>query len=147
MRDFTTFEIAGKTYGVDLRHLREVLEQLPSTPVPLAPPAIRGVINLRGDLIPVLALDEWLELGTPDATLTRRPWMAVLDLAPYYFGVLVDRVSTATFEGELEAPGQGTGKFLEGIAQTGTSTIHVLRLPSLIRHLEQGLKQENALAA
>lgn len=142
MRDFTTFDIAGKTYGVDLKHLREVLEQLPATPVPLSPPVIRGVVNLRGDLVPVLALDEWLELGTPDGVLSRRPWMAILDFAPFYFGVLVDRVNTAAFEGDLEAPPAGQGQFLEGIAQTALGEIRILRIPSLIRHLEAGLKLE-----
>ena len=97
MRTFTILEFAGKNWAVDLSHLREVIEQIPSTPVPLAPASIRGVINLRGDLVPVLALDPWLELGTSDMVISRRPWMAVLDAGRYYFGILVDLVNTVTF--------------------------------------------------
>lgn len=147
MRDLTTLDIGGKTYGVDLRHLREVVEQIPSTPIPLLPPVVRGVINLRGDLIPVLVLDEWLELGTPDGVLSRRPWMAILDFAPFYFGVLVDRVNTAAFTGEIESPPAGQGQFLEGIAKTELAEIRVLRIPSLIRHLEACLKLERIFTA
>jgi hypothetical protein len=73
--------------------------------------------------------------------------MAVLDAAPYYFGVLVDRVSKASVEGELDPPEQGLGSFLEGVAQTATGAVNVIRIPSLIRHLEQGMKHESMLAA
>jgi chemotaxis signal transduction protein len=146
MRTFTTLEFGGKNWAVDFHHLREVIEQLPSTPVPLAPSTVRGVINLRGDLVPVLALDAWLELGTSDTALARRPWMAVLDSGQYFFGVLADRVNTVSFEGELEPPPQGTGTSIEGTAETAIGTLHVLRLPSLIRHLELGLKLDRFLS-
>jgi purine-binding chemotaxis protein CheW len=146
MRTFTTLEFGGKNWAVDFHHLREVIEQLPSTPVPLAPSTVRGVINLRGDLVPVLALDSWLGIETSDTGLARRPWMAVLDVGKYYFGVLAERVNTVTFEGEIEAPPQGEGSVLEGFAETAIGTLNVLRLPSLIRHLENGLKFDRLLS-
>jgi chemotaxis signal transduction protein len=145
MRTFTILEFSGKQWAMDFSHLREVVEQLPCTPIPLASATFRGVINLRGDLVPVLALDAWLSLGTTDTALARRPWMAILDVGRNYFGILADRVNTITFEGELEDPPQGMGSFLEGIAQTTAGTLLVIRPASLIRHLEQGLKLDHLL--
>lgn len=147
MRTFTILEFAGKNWAVDLSHLREVIEQIPSTPVPLAPASIRGVINLRGDLVPVLALDAWLDLQTSDSALARRRWMAVLDVGRYYFGVLADRVNTVTFEGELDAPPPGMSNAIEGTAETAIGTIHALRIHSLLRKIEQGLTHTHLLAA
>jgi len=56
-----TFRLAGGDYGVELAHVQEVLRPLPVTRLPLAPPAIAGLINLRGRIVPVV--DTCLVLG------------------------------------------------------------------------------------
>ena len=49
-----TFRLAGDHYGVELRRVQEVLRPLPVTRVPLAPPAIAGLVNLRGRIVTVV---------------------------------------------------------------------------------------------
>ena len=49
-----TFRIAGDPYGVELPRVQEVLRPLPVTRVPLAPPAIAGLVNLRGRIVTVV---------------------------------------------------------------------------------------------
>jgi len=51
-----TFRLAGGNYGVELARVQEVLRPLPVTRLPLAPPAIAGLINLRGRIVPVVDL-------------------------------------------------------------------------------------------
>ena len=55
------FEVAGRSYAIDVSHLREVVRWQPSTPLPNAPPLIAGVLDLRDLVVPVL--DMGLALG------------------------------------------------------------------------------------
>jgi len=60
-----TFRLAGATYAVNLERVQEVLRPLPMTRLPLAPPAIVGLIHLRGRILPVV--DPRVPLGIADA--------------------------------------------------------------------------------
>lgn len=59
--DWCTFTLAGGLYGVDVDRMHEVLRPQPLTRVPLAPPAVAGLLNLRGQIVP--ALDPRIPLG------------------------------------------------------------------------------------
>lgn len=50
------FELRGRFFGVDVSHVREVVRWQPITPLPLAPPLIEGVVELRGGVVPVVDL-------------------------------------------------------------------------------------------
>lgn len=60
-----TFTVAGRLCGLDVTRVQEVLRPLPVTPLPLAPPAVRGLLNLRGRIVP--AVDLRAVLGLPAA--------------------------------------------------------------------------------
>jgi purine-binding chemotaxis protein CheW len=60
-----TFTLAGRSYGLDVTRVQEVLRPLPITRLPLAPPAVRGLLNLRGRIVP--AVDLRHVLGLPAA--------------------------------------------------------------------------------
>ena len=137
MKDLCTLTIGERSVAVGLAHLREVIEPPPTTPVPLAPAEMRGVINLRGELVPVLLLDPWLELPATEMDYARRPWIAVFDVAPYSFGLLVDKVGTAHVEdSEVSPPPAGEGLRYEG--EISAQGLRLLRLPSFLKKLEAG---------
>lgn len=54
IQQFLTFYLGQEVYGIDIIHVKEVIEYIPVTRVPLVPLYIAGVINLRGNVIPVL---------------------------------------------------------------------------------------------
>jgi len=60
-----TFTVADRLCGLDVTRVQEVLRPLPVTPLPLAPPAVRGLLNLRGRIVP--AVDLRAVLGLPPA--------------------------------------------------------------------------------
>jgi purine-binding chemotaxis protein CheW len=60
-RQFATFEVAGQLFGVEVQTVQEVLSYNEYTPVPLAPPAVGGLFNLRGQVI--AAVDLRVQLG------------------------------------------------------------------------------------
>ena len=65
-RQFCTFYLGRDFYGVDVQKVQEVLRYQPQTRVPLAPNSVRGLINLRGQIVTALDLRCRLGLGEPD---------------------------------------------------------------------------------
>jgi purine-binding chemotaxis protein CheW len=63
VRQYSTFDVAGFYFGIDVLQVQEVLRYQELTPVPLAPPTIEGLINLRGQI--VTAIDMRRRLGLP----------------------------------------------------------------------------------
>ena len=62
---YLTFFLAGEEYGVEILRVQEIISMMPITRVPRTPPYIRGVINLRGKVIPIMDLRE--KFGMPAA--------------------------------------------------------------------------------
>lgn len=60
---YCTFLVDGELYGVDVNHVQEIVLHQEMTSVPLAPPAVKGLINLRGQV--VIAIDLRTVLGLP----------------------------------------------------------------------------------
>ena len=97
-----TFVVDGATYGVDVTCVQEALRDLPRTPVPLAGPAVAGLVNLRGQV--VLAVDLRVSLGLPPLPADAEPMMVVVEVGGEPLSLLVDQVgdvvevSPETFE-------------------------------------------------
>ena len=78
MKDrYLTFEIGGESYGIDIKYVREIVGLQPITPVPELPDYIRGIINLRGKIIPVV--DVRLRFRKPFKEYTDRTCVIVID--------------------------------------------------------------------
>ena len=68
VRQFCTFHLAGRLFGIDVRRVQEVLTEQAITPVPLASDVVRGLINLRGQIVTAIDLGRRLQLNsTADA--------------------------------------------------------------------------------
>ena len=66
---YLTFSLAGEEYGIGILKVREIIGMMPFTPVPQTPDFVKGVINLRGKVIPVVDLR--LKFGMRDHRLRR----------------------------------------------------------------------------
>lgn len=86
----TTFWVAGHYFGVPVTVVQEVLRFQAVTRVPLAPPVVRGLINLRGQI--VTAIDLRRRLGLPDRAPDRRPMNVVLRIDESAVSLLVDEI-------------------------------------------------------
>jgi purine-binding chemotaxis protein CheW len=119
---FLTFYLAEEEYGVEILKVREIIGMLPITRVPRTPPAVLGVINLRGKVIPVLDLKQ--RLGMKQEGEPERPCIIVVYAQGVELGVLVDRVSEVAYvpaEDVEDAPQFGMEvdtAFLLGIAKS-----------------------------
>ena len=87
---YLTFILAGEEYGVEILRVQEIISMMPITRVPRTPPYIRGVINLRGKVIPIMDLRKKFNMA--DATEPEQV-MIVVQVGGVQIGVVVDKVS------------------------------------------------------
>ena len=85
-----TFRVGGEDYAVDIMRVREIIQPLPVTSVPRAPPFIEGVVRIRGDVIPVV--DVRKRFGLPAAAPERRNKLVVVTMAGRRLALVVDEV-------------------------------------------------------
>lgn len=90
-RELIAFRIGAQEFCVDIMAVREIRGWTPATPLPHAPAYVRGVINLRGAVLPVVDLAE--RLGLPPSEPTQRHVVIVAEVAKQVVGLLVDAVS------------------------------------------------------
>jgi purine-binding chemotaxis protein CheW len=90
-REYITFRIGSQYFCVDIMSVREIRGWTPATALPRAPGFVRGVINLRGVVLPVIDLAE--RLGYAPAVPTPRHVIIVAQTGRQVVGLLVDAVS------------------------------------------------------
>jgi purine-binding chemotaxis protein CheW len=92
---YLTFSLGAEEYGLPVLKVREIIKVMDITPVPQVPAHVRGVINLRGKVIPVIDLRAKFSLPAQD--YTERTCIVVVDVAlkkeRVMLGVVVDAVS------------------------------------------------------
>ncbi|MDQ5911090.1 MAG: purine-binding chemotaxis protein CheW [Pseudomonadota bacterium] len=89
-RQFCTFFLDDRFFGVEVEKVQEVIRYQIVTPVPLASPVICGLINLRGQIVTAIDLRRLLRLA--DRTDDRRPINIVVHTRQGTFSLLVDRI-------------------------------------------------------
>ncbi len=92
---YLTFGLAGEEYAIEVRHVREIIEYDGTTRVPQTPAWIKGVINLRGGVVPVVDLA--VKLGLDERPVTRRTCVVIVEVTlardRVLMGVMADAVS------------------------------------------------------
>lgn len=92
---YLTFALGSEMFASDIRGIKEIIEYAGLTTVPMMPAFIRGVINLRGAVVPVVDLS--VRFGRAPTALTRRTCIVIMeagrDEARHDIGVVVDAVS------------------------------------------------------
>lgn len=88
---FLTFFLANEEYGIEILKVQEIIGMLSITAVPRTPSFVRGVVNLRGKVIPIIDLR--LKFGMPAAEQTEETCIIVVQARGIEMGIVVDRVS------------------------------------------------------
>ena len=88
---YLTFVLRGEEYGLEILKVREIIGVLDITPVPQTPDFVKGVINLRGKVIPVVDLR--LKFCMPPEAYTKETCIIVVDVNSLLMGTVVDTVS------------------------------------------------------
>ncbi len=92
---YLTFSMAEEEYGIGILKIKEIIGMMPITTVPRTPEFVKGVINLRGKVIPVMDLR--LKFGMEKIDYTERTCIIVVEIegqtGPVMIGIVVDSVS------------------------------------------------------
>jgi purine-binding chemotaxis protein CheW len=121
------FVLAGEEYAVDILRVREIIRYTTPTRVPGMPASVRGLINLRGRVVPVIDLA--VRFGFPESVITERTSIVMVETTgpdgEVVIGIITDAV-TAVLELNQEqvqpTPSFGTkvgAEFLDGMAEKG----------------------------
>ncbi|MFZ5641386.1 MAG: chemotaxis protein CheW, partial [Bacillota bacterium] len=90
-KQFVVFRLGGESYGVDIGKVKEIINMQTITAVPNTASFIEGIINLRGQVIPVFNLRS--KFGLPDCESDRQTRIIVVEVGDAAIGVIVDGVS------------------------------------------------------
>lgn len=134
-----TFTLADDVYGVDIMSVREVLDYTSVTKVPQTPDYMIGVINLRGNVVPVLDLRSKFGMGKTQKTVNTCIIIVEVDIddEPTVLGALADSVQEVVdFEGSNieDAPKMGTQlrtEFIDGMAKREEGFVIILNIDSV----------------
>ncbi|MGQ9696218.1 MAG: chemotaxis protein CheW [Thermodesulfobacteriota bacterium] len=91
---YLTFSLGGEEYGIGILKIKEIIGMMSITAVPRTPPFVKGVINLRGKVIPVIDLR--VKFGMEDRAYTEKTCIIVLEIKgqnSVFMGIVVDAVS------------------------------------------------------
>lgn len=91
VKQFLTFHVGGEEYGVELMAVREIKGWTKTTRLPNSPQFMKGVINLRGSVIPIFDLRSRFQMGETEPT--EKNAVIILHVGSRLIGVLVDAVS------------------------------------------------------
>ncbi len=141
---YLTFSLAGEEYGIGILKVKEIIGMMPITAVPRAPGQIKGVINLRGKVIPVVDLR--LKFGLEPMAYTERTCIIVVEIAfgsgKVFMGIVVDSVSEVlNIRGADVEPAPDFGSKLDtgyilGMAKAGQSVKILLDIDRVLGSAE-----------
>ncbi|MCK5771039.1 chemotaxis protein CheW [Algiphilus sp.] len=142
-REFLTFALAEEEYGVDILKVQEIRGYDTVTRIPDAPAFIKGVVNLRGTIVPVIDLR--LKFNLPRAEYDAFTVMIILNLAERVVGVVVDRVSDVmalTTDQILDPPELGQSvdaSYVTGLGSVDDRMLILLDIETMMASQEMAL--------
>ncbi len=133
---YLTFVLGKEEYGLEILRVKEIIGLMTITKVPKMPEFVRGVINLRGTVIPVVDLR--LKFGMAETADTEETCIIVVDLGEALVGVVVDRVSEVLDIEDTEideTPSFGVSidtSFILGIGKTKGKVVILLNIAKVL---------------
>ncbi len=144
---YLTFQLCGETFAIGILAIKELLEYMPMTQVPMMPSFVRGVMNLRGAVVPVIDLS--LRFGKGETLVQRRTCVVIVEIEheeqQQYIGILVDAVHEVLAIPDtdiLAAPQFGNhirSDFIAGMAKVNHKFVVLLDLSQALSVEEMSL--------
>ncbi len=133
---FLTFALGQEEYGVEILKIQEIKGFSAITPLPNAPAYVKGVLNLRGTIVPIVDLRQ--KFGLPEVAYTKFTVIVVVQVRGQIMGFIVDAVSDVlTVAGTDIQPtpnlhGQVDTAFLTGLAKAGDKLVILLDIDKVL---------------
>lgn len=139
-RQYLTFTVATEVFAIPISTIKEIIEYRKPTDVPMMPAYMRGIINLRGRVVPVIDLS--VRFGRAASEVSRRTCIVILEVEQaeerHDIGVVVDAVSAVLeiADADIEpAPGFGANlraDFISGMGKIGEKFAIILDIAKVL---------------
>lgn len=147
-REYLTFLLAGEEYGIDILKVQEIRGYESPTPIANAPAFIKGVINLRGNIVPIVDLR--IKFNFAEVEYSALTVVIILNISGRIVGVVVDGVSdvlTLKPADVKPAPEFGSAfnaEYLTGIGTVGNRMLILVDIERLMTSHEIGILENVA---
>jgi purine-binding chemotaxis protein CheW len=134
------FELSDRLFALDIFNVQKIMENSEITPVPTTPHFLKGVINLRGDIVPVVDIRDVLHL--PVKPRSRESRILILNVKDVLLGIFVDAIKEVTnlekrlVQTEAERVGIADGRFISNIIQYKDGFLVLLSLDDLYQAIQ-----------
>jgi purine-binding chemotaxis protein CheW len=141
--EFLTFRLGQEEYGIDILKVQEIRSYEAPTRIANAPAFLKGVVNLRGIIVPVLDLR--IKLGCDNAELNGLTVVIVLNMGGRVVGAVVDSVSDVLqIDAQMVQPAPQMNsivdmRFIQGIANVGERMLILMDIESILSGTELSL--------
>ncbi|MEW5815446.1 MAG: CheR family methyltransferase [Spirochaetota bacterium] len=145
-----TFTLGGKDYGIDIMKVKEISKDSYFTYVPNSAPFVRGVYNLRGDIISIIDLRIMFHLPAPEKEEGELENMIILRLKDHILGVIVDSIdkvigiSSANIQPTHPLFGDINIKYISGVVEHGNRLYIILDAEKIFGKEAAGQEKEKA---
>ena len=134
---YIVVRIGNEQYGIDIQYIDNIVRNQKTTRVPKAQPYFKGVINLRGEIIPVMSIR--LRLGLEDDEFTDKTRIIIIKIDSSTIGVVVDQVKEVVtlVQDNIEkvtrtASDDAFSNYISGIGKSNDELISLLDIVSLV---------------
>ena len=138
---YLTFKVENGEYGIEISYITEIIGVQDITPVPNTHMYVKGIINLRGTIVPII--DMRLRFGVQEMEYTDRTCIIVLSMGDMNIGLIVDEVQEVSdiVDSSLQAPPQAQSnmadnKFVKSIGMVGASVKQLLDINKVFEVVE-----------
>ena len=145
--EFLTFRLGGEEYGIDILQVQEIRSYEPPTRIANAPSFIKGVVNLRGVIVPIVDLR--LKLGCDTAEYNSFTVVIVLNVKGRVVGAVVDSVSDVlqlskdSVKGAPEMASSVDTGYITGIGNVGERMLILMDIEGFMSSSDMGLISES----
>ena len=136
LKQLISFTVGEEEYGLELLRVKEVIRMRQITWLPRAPHCVKGIINLRGEVIAIIDLRDRLGLSSIEQTATTR--VIVVEVEGRSVGVVVDsasqvvRVPANQFDPAPPVMGKAAGEFIIGVGKIGEKLIILIDVDRIL---------------
>ncbi|MGI6404636.1 MAG: chemotaxis protein CheW [Oscillospiraceae bacterium] len=126
---YLTFLVENQTFGLSIRNVNGIIQMQEITPVPELPAHVKGVINMRGTVVPIIDVN--LRFGKAEQTYNERTCIIILETEQGQVGIIVDAVKEVLeipAEDISPRPAMGTkhASYINGIGKLGDKIVLLL---------------------
>lgn len=135
-KQVVAFRLGNETYAIDISHIHEIIRLREITFVPRAPHYMRGVINLRGHIVPVMDLSA--RLGLPSQEETAQSRIIVVEVNGESIGMIVDavsevlRLSEEQIEPSAQLAGDQCAEYISGLGKVNDRLVLLLDVEKVV---------------